>query len=393
MTRAVTLLLTLFLAASRGASAQTETANIKGEEQSIAQTSNKLDGALSGTDSNDSSDPAIVDASSASPVFAELLSCRKDLDQEERKQLELQSEAETCQTQLDRVQARIDTAVQAVTRRDSLRTEAAGESQRAVEAEKNALELMEKEKDSKVNAAQGCDEQIQSLNTANAAAIAEAKKNMEEKMQKIRDAEAQMEVKIQVDEANAISDAQHQADANIATSLHHANSAVSEAQSKEADAIHDAEAEAKREEIRVKAQLLEEFEQKKKELEAKLTSTQQERDDAVKQLTDEKDALNADVQTLQSQVNQAEKAEYEAATGRHIAETSLQKFKQFASGMISSTQSAVSSAESVASAGVASTKTALGPSLDAEIEAAHAAAEAAKQATKAAQHVATLKVR
>merc|ERR1711934_1202901 len=196
------------------------------------------DGDLAGSDPSNGEEAGATEdtVESADPVFAELLSCRSTLDQEENKQLELDKLFETCGRKRDQLKTRIETATESTKRREGLVTKVAEEAAKAVADEKSALDLMEKERTMKETVGETCAKQVDNLNVTHAKAIAQAQKAASDHMAKIQDMDAQMQLKAETDEAQAVSDATTQADAQVQAALQQSTAAVADAEKQEATA-------------------------------------------------------------------------------------------------------------------------------------------------------------
>lgn len=361
-----------------------EEANMEAEVNSLEQANQALDAELAGdSPTEEAVDGASNEASTDDPNFANLLECKKKIDAEEAKQLEMKAKLETCRTRKTKVDARINAAVQKMSKMSDLSLKCTTEKDQAMQEEKKAIALEEKEKNLLLAAKDACDARIVAAGETSQVELDQMQSEYDAKETESNRQAAQMKLDFEQKETAALSDAEKTGEVAIETSLEKKDEAVAAVEAHTKDAISELSTEMENEADQSTAQTQAEAQAKENQLKEALTKAQNDKEEAIRQATEEKEGLQTTNTQLGEAVTAAEQEAKQAADARAAAIASLATYKAWAESLLVQTSTAATSAEATAEAAVVSADIIKEGALDADVAAAREAATSLHDAIKA----------
>jgi hypothetical protein len=361
-----------------------EEANMEAEVDSLEQANQSLDAELEGDDPSEGDmESASSDSTAIDPNLERLLKCKKKVDAEEAKQLELNANFETCSAKLESVNERVKAADVKIAKMGELTTKCATEQQQAIDQEEKAVNLEEKEKQLLASAKEACDSQITAAGETNQAELDKLQSAYDAKEIEIKDKDAQLKQQLEQKQAAAVSNAEKVGETVIEAALEKKDEAVAAVEQHTEETISELSTEMEHEAAESATETQAEADAKERQLKEALEKAQNDKQEALQQATEEKEALQTTNAQLTEEVTAAEDEAKQAADARGAAIASLSKYKSWAESLLVQTSTAATSAEATVEAAVVSADIIKEGALDEDIAAARKAAGAVHDAIKA----------
>eukprot|EP00658_Telonema_sp_P-2_P005284 TRINITY_DN11980_c0_g1_i4.p1 TRINITY_DN11980_c0_g1~~TRINITY_DN11980_c0_g1_i4.p1 ORF type:complete len:463 (-),score=180.34 TRINITY_DN11980_c0_g1_i4:425-1813(-) len=286
--------------------------------------------------------------SGAQQIRGDLQACQLKFVEEEQRMLHFETESGLCEQKVEKADLELVKAERALSEQENLRAKAILEAKAAVEEEKKAVELAQKEKSMREEAVGACASRIQVLEEANQAAVEDKEASALAHKKKMQEKEAEIRLKTEQEKTVLIDKMNGERDEAIKSVQLERDLAIKSTKDAAAAKIKAAQLSIKEGESRNQAEAALALAEKGAEMEAQVAKSEAEKDEAVTAAQDERDAALQNLQDLKHELAAAQANLKTTMEARTMAEMSLAKYKGWAEGQLNQAKDAVAKAHAAA---------------------------------------------